>query len=140
MIDGLKRRFAKSNDKDPWDANQELEPEVEGQAEVSTDKAVLIAATQAADVKGSNDVDTLEYYKGLVKTAIGNGGKYNGHEIPIPWLRMILAGLESRQIDPEMMWYGYDETGMAGALLPEMPTYNDFFPADGDVQSRPGPR
>ena len=139
MIDGLKRRFAKSID-DPWDADQELEPEVEEASELPTDTAVLLAATQATVPTRSNEIDTTEYYQGLVRTAIENGGKYNGHQIPIPWLRMILAGLESRHVDPEMMWYDADAASLGDAPLPEIPSYEDLFPSERDFPTGSGPK
>ncbi len=139
MIDGLKRKFVKSIDKDPWDADQEFAPEVEEASELPTDSAVLLAATEAIDTSGSNEIDTAEYYKGLVRTAIENGGKYHGHQIPIPWLRMILAGLESRHVDPEMMWY---DAGAAAldSPLPKTPSYEELFPSEADFPTGPGPR
>jgi len=131
MIDEIRRRFGRSADKDPWDANQELEPE-EGEASpLHIDTAVLLAGTQPETV--SNDLNTLDYYKNLVRTAIENGGRYADHQISIPWLRMILAGLEQKRIDPEMMWEGVDGGTPNGGLLPAIPSYNDLFPSERDT-------
>lgn len=144
MIEGLRRRFAKSVDRDPWDANQELEPELETDEdevpELSADAATIFASTLAASPAPTNDVDSVEYYKDLVRTAIENGGKYGDHQIPIPWLRMILAGLEWKRIDPEMMWYGVEAGGQGGESLPEIPSYGDLFPSDRVFPTGPGPR
>ncbi len=141
MIDGIRRKFAKSIDKDPWDTEQELQPEVEVEdaetSELPTDTAVILAA-QIPPSSGTNDVDSGEYYKNIVKTAIHNGGKYGRHHIPIPWLRMILAGLEWRQIEPEMMWYGWDVAGSGDEDLPEIPSYRDLFPSEPDAPTGPG--
>ena len=139
MIDGLRRRLAKSIDRDPWDANQELRPETE-EPEISHDAALITPATGTNDVRGTNEIDTFEYYKSLVRAAIENGGKHNGHEIPVPWLRMVLAGLEYRRIDPEAMWYGVEETGLSSGPPPELPPFEDLFPSDRDAPTGPGPR
>lgn len=142
MIDGIRRKFARSIDKDPWDAEQELEPEVEVEegktTTLATDTAVILAATQISPSSATNDVDSGEYYKNIVKTAIDNGGKYGGHHIPIPWLRMILAGLEWRRVDPEMMWYGFEASG-PNEGLPEIPSYQDLFPSEPDAPAGPAP-
>lgn len=65
MIEGLRRRFAKSVDRDPWDANQELEPELETDEdevpELSADAATIFASTLAASPAPTNDVDSVEY-------------------------------------------------------------------------------
>jgi hypothetical protein len=142
MIDGLRRKLTRSIDKDPWGTEQELEPEVDGQetvepAEPPTDAAVIAAATRVAP-SSTNDVDSGEYYKNILKTAIDNGGKYAGHEIPIPWLRMILAGLEWKHIDPEMMWYGFDAIAPREPPIPEMPAYDALFPSEKDAPSWTG--
>jgi hypothetical protein len=143
MIDGIRRRFAESIDKDPWDTELELEPEVEAEeTEVSaipTDTAVILAATRMSTPSASNDFDSGEYYKSIVKTAIQNGGKYGEHQIPVPWLRMILAGLEWRHVDPEMMWYGVEAGDSGSEGLPEIPSYSDLFPSERDLPEGPAP-
>lgn len=138
MIDGIRRRFGRLTENDPWDAEQELEPEVEEASElpVPTDTDVLLAATQAASGFSPGAGDIKEYYKGIVKTAIENDGKYGEHQIPVPWLRMILTGLESRHIDPDRMWYEADLEGPVDPL-PEIPAYDDLFPADRDPPRGP---
>ncbi len=142
MIDGIKRRFVKSIDRDPWEVDQVLEPEtdVEEAFELQTDTVAIPEVTTVAPPAPTNDVNSGEYYKSLVMTAIQNGGKYRDHQIPIPWLRMILAGLEWRRIDPETMWYGVDASGEGGERLPEIPAYDDLFPSDRDAPTGPGPR
>ncbi len=144
MIGGIKRRFVKSIEEDPWEIDQELEPELETDSEeaseLQTDATIVPAGTVVAPPAPANDVNSGEYYKSLVRTAIQNGGKYGDHQIPIPWLRMILAGLEWRRVDPDMMWYGIDGSGQAGEPLPEIPAYDDLFPSDRDAPTGPGPR
>jgi hypothetical protein len=81
----------------------------------------------------SNEISSLDYYRGLVRSALENGGEYAGHQIPIPWLRMILAGLESRLTDPTSMWEGMDEQDPSEALASRIPPFDVLFPdrADG---------
>jgi len=130
MIDSLRQRLAKSMAKDPWNADQELasEPEVEELTELPTKKSVMLAATVSSHAAPTNDVDSSDYYMGIVRNAIEHGGRYNGHQIPVPWLRMIEAGLEYRRIDPEMMWEGV-EADLGGRA--KIPAYNDMFPSGG---------
>ena len=139
MIDGIRRRL-KSVDRDPWDAEQELEPEAEEASELPTDTAVLLAATQVTAGFAPNDTNTADYYKNVVRTAIENGGKYGDHRISIPWLRMILAGLEWKRVEPEAMWYGVEASTPSGSSLPEVPPFDDLFPSERDVPTGPGPR
>lgn len=130
MIGGLRRRFGSSNS-DPWDANKEFEPEVDGVSEFPTDTAVLLAATRVTYEGASNNVDMKDYYRKLVQTAIEKGGTYNGQKMSVPWLRMILAGLEMRPIPPEAMWEG-DETASPARTRPNEPAYEDLFPSERD--------
>jgi hypothetical protein len=146
MIDGIRRRFGRSIDRVPWNADQELKPELDHTAELPTDTAVLIAATAATGATSAigefspADENAPDYYRSLVATAIENGGKHGDHQMSIPWLRMILAGLESKQIEPDMMWHGVESGGAGGEPLPEIPPYDDFFPAERNVPTGPGPR
>jgi hypothetical protein len=140
MIDGIRRRFARSVETDPWNAEQELAPEVEDASQVPTDTAVLLAGSQASSQAAPgfspSEGDLTNYYRGIMRTAIENGGKYREHQIPVPWLRMILAGLESRHIGPDKMWYEVDFEEPVNPL-PEIPSYEDLFPSNRDVPTGP---
>ena len=141
MIEGIRRKFAKSIDKDPWDIEQEFGPETEVE-EIETPELPAASAfilTAPVAPSPTNGVNSGEYCKNIVKTAILNGGKYGEHQIPIPWLRMILAGLERERIDSEMMWYGYEATSVGGEGLPEIPSYSDLFPSEPDAPTGPDP-
>ena len=127
MIDRIRRRFARSIDQDPWDTEQEFEPEAEAE---ETEASRLSADTHTAPPSITNDVNSGEYHRSIVKTAIENGGRYGGHQIPVPWLRMILAGLEWRYIDPETMWYGFEASALSGESRLEIPSYEDLFPTE----------
>ncbi len=136
MIDAIKRRLTKP-ERDPWDANQELEPEVEDTSELPTDTAVLLAATRSTSTFSPSDWNLADYYKGIIRTALDNGGKYGDHEISIPWLRMILAGLENRPIEPEMLWYMAGQEDSTG-ITPGIPSYDALFPSDRDPSTTLG--
>ncbi len=140
MIDGIRRKFGRSIEKDPWDADQELRPEQEESNELPTDTAVLVAATDTVGRFSPSDVNSQDYYKSVVINAIKNGGKHGDHRIPVPWLRMILAGLEYKHIEPEMMWYCVEAGSPAAEPLPEIPSYDDLFPSERDAPGAPGPR
>lgn len=133
MISGIRRRFVNSVEGDPWDANLELRPEAEERTELPAGTAVILAATKAAPGFYPGDEDPADYYRSVVKTALENGGSYGGHRIALPWLRMILAGLESRLVDPDMMWYEAEGDEPEGMILPEIPAYGDIFPTERDV-------
>jgi hypothetical protein len=128
MIDGIRRKL-KSNDEDLWDANVDLQPEAEETIELPADNAVLLAASR---LKGefSPDANGTDYYTGLVQAAIDHGGRYGGHQISLPWLRTILAGLEWRNIEPETAWDGVDAP-MPSEPVAQGPPFNDLFPSEG---------
>jgi len=126
LIDGIRRRL-KSMEQDPWDANQDFGPEVH--EEPPADGDGLLPESGETNPPRSNEFDAAEYYKVLVRTAIEHGGRHGDHQISVPWLRMILAGLEFRRIDPEMMWYGFEADDSGGARQAEIPAYDDLFPS-----------
>ena len=136
MIDGIKRRLGKSIDRDPWDADLALQPgEDEEVSELPTDETALVAATRI-EAK-SNDLNTLDHYRSLVRTAIANDGRYADHQISVPWLRMILAGLELRHIDPERAWEGFAGAAPGNIPVHTTPKYDDFFPSRRDARQLP---
>jgi hypothetical protein len=126
LIGEIRRRL-RSIERDPWDANQDFGPEAE--SESPTDGDALSPESRETSQPGSKVVNAAEYYKVLVRTAIENGGKHGDHQIRIPWLRMILAGLEFRRVDPEMMWYGVDAGASDEVPLGDIPAYDDLFPS-----------
>ena len=131
MIDGLRQKLARTMTKDdPWDADQELaqESEFEELTELPTDKSVIMAATDAVPGPASHDLNTADYYKSIVKAAIEHGGRYNGHQIPVPWLRMVQAGLEYHRIETEQMWEEFEPESKAEGPLESAPSYGDLFP------------
>jgi hypothetical protein len=129
MIGGLRRRW-RSIDKDPWDANLEFEPMVGDSSELSSETETSAQALDSS-LAGSNGTTTAEYYMCLVRAAIENGGRHGEHQISIPWLRMILAGLEFRRIEPDMMWYGF-ESGIQEVPSADIPAYDRLFPPAKD--------
>lgn len=135
MIGVIRRRFASTIEEDAWDVNKELAQGAGESSELHTDAAVLLAAAQAVPGYFPGDESLTDYYKGIVRTAIDNRGRYGDHWIPVPWLRMILAGLESRHVDPDLLWYEADSdiTVNPGG---EVPSYEKLFPQENDLAAR----
>jgi len=133
MIDGIRRRLAKTTARDPWGAFEELEPEIEENVELPGGTTTLEAATRVSGQYAPDDPSAPDYYKSLVRTAMENGGRHGYHSISIPWLRMILAGLESKQIEPEVMWYGVEAGETRRDRAPEIPPYGDLFQSSRDA-------
>jgi len=133
MMDGIRRRLGKTAAGDSWSVDEGLKPEIENNAKLSGETEVSDAPIQASGQYAPDDPSTPDYYKSLVRTAIKNGGRHGDHTIPIPWLRMILAGLESKQIKPETMWYGIEAGEIGREPMPEIPPYEDFFQSSRDA-------
>ena len=133
MIDGIRRRLGKTATSDPWGADEGLKPEIDGDAGLPEGTAVLGAVTQVSGQYAPDDSSTPDYYKSLVRTAIGNGGRHGYHSISIPWLRMILAGLESKPINPEAMWYVIEPGETRKHHMPVIPPYEDLFRSSRDA-------
>lgn len=66
----------------------------------------------------------------VVRAAMAQGGRFGDREIPVPWLRRILAGLEGRKIDEEAVWEGI-ASPPRNELVEESPTYQELFPSPG---------
>lgn len=126
MINGIRRRLGKTTAGDPWDSDRELNPEMEG-AGLSTDASVSVVLAYPSGRYSPDNANTPDYYKSLVQTAIRNGGRHGDHRISIPWLRMILAGLESKRIEPSMMWEGIESGETKGEGPRGIPSYEDLF-------------
>jgi len=126
LIDGIRRRL-QSMERDPWDATQDF-PDAAQPEDSPFEGHRLLASSSESPLRASNEISAAEYYKILVKTAIAHGGRHGDHQIPVPWLRMILAGLEFRHIEPEAAWYGF-EAGVEEAPLAEIPSYDRLFPS-----------
>lgn len=135
MIGAIRRRFANATEQDAWDTDQELNPEVREPSEFPTDAAVVLVAPRTVPGYFPGDESLTDYYKGIVRTAIENRGRYGDHWIPVPWLRMILAGLESKYVDPDLLWYEADAETLTSPRT-EIPPYGDLFPSDGDPAAR----
>ena len=135
MIEGIRRRF-RPVETDPWDADRQLGSEASETTELPTDAAVLVAATHARGEFSPEGADRPDYYTALVNNAIENGGRLGDHTISVPWLRMILAGLEMRRIEPETMWYDFEAEGNLSNSPVEIPRYEDLFPGERDVPAR----
>lgn len=135
MIGAIRRRIANSAREGIWNADQAFKPEDVESEEPHTNAAPLLVAPPTAPGYLPGDESLADYYKGIVRTAIENRGRYGDHWIPVPWLRMILAGLESRHVDPDLLWYEADIES-AGIPSAEVPSYEELFPAESDPLAR----
>ena len=129
MIGLIRRRLLKSTDIDRWDTSQVLAPEPEATPEVAPATPVYTSTPATPPGYSPEACSLTDYYKGVVSSALENGGMYGGHHIPISWLRLILAGLEGRPIEPEAMWYAADP-GAQPNQQSGVPTFEDLFPSD----------
>jgi hypothetical protein len=130
MIDGIRRKLTSLDDESDWDANLDLQPEAEAITEISTGNSNLLSASRVTG-KFSPDSNTSDYYAGVVRAAIAQGGRYGGHQISLPWLRLILAGLEWRNVEPELLWNGQDSVLPTEPISPNLPSYDHIFPSEG---------
>ncbi|MDG6918167.1 MAG: hypothetical protein JRN62_01810 [Nitrososphaerota archaeon] len=127
MIGGLRRRFS-GNVEHIWSINQELEPEVSVDLGSHSGTAVLFTTTKPASERETNDVSMKEYYKAVLGTAIERGGWYQGQTMSLAWLRMTLAGLESKPLPPEALWE--EQASATCDSSRAMPSYEDLFPEE----------
>ena len=133
MIDGIRRRFGKTTSGGSWASDQELKPEIGEEGELATDASVSVVVAYPMGRYSPEDARTPDYYKSLVQTAIENGGRHGGQSIPVPWLRMILAGFELKQIEPSMMWYGIEPGEAEREAMDGVPPYEVLFQSHRDT-------
>jgi hypothetical protein len=110
-----------------WDADMDLQPEVEATTELPTVSEDTPSASRVAG-EFSPNTNMSDYYAGVVRAAIAQGGRYGDHQISIPWLRKILAGLEWRNVEPETLWEGVDGLGPS-APDAKITVYDELFPS-----------
>ncbi len=126
MIGGLRRRLSRDVGYS-WSTDQELKPEVAGGLEIHDGGAPLLPAPEPIAGGETNDVSMKDYYKGVVATAIERGGSCRGQMMSVNWLRMILAGLESRPYPPDALWE-VEQTAVTAGPGDAVPPYADLFP------------
>ena len=128
MIGAFKRVFRGSEEAKPgpsWVVNERIEAEeVDGQAELPSESP----QGERRGVFVPYDTDVVQQQVELIRAAIALGGRFGDHEIPMPWLRMTLAGLEGRPIDQEAMWEGIAAPPRKDPVE-ESPTYQELFPS-----------
>ena len=127
MMGEIKRKLQSIDDDSLWDADMVLEPEVEATMELPTDGQDMPSASRMTGEFSPNN-STSDYYAGVVRAAIEQGGRYGDHQISLPWLRKILAGLEWRNVETETLWEGVDGLGPT-VHDAKIPVYEELFPA-----------
>jgi hypothetical protein len=122
LIGIFRRVFRNPDDEEPqWTPERELH---------ETEK-IEEGADQQTEHRGyfvPYDIGAVQRQVEMIRAAIGQGGKFGDHEIPVPWLRMMLAGLEGRAIDQDTMWEGI-ASPLRNDLVEESPTYRELFPS-----------
>ena len=103
MIEGI-RRMVGSAGKSDWDVNQLIEPETE--ADFESQEMEPTEVHTPSELRSEPPESDTDYYVNLVKASIDQNGKFGKQMIPVPWLRMTLAGLEGRPTRVEDMWTG----------------------------------
>ena len=137
MIDGIRRRFGRVTANDSWDAAKDLKAELDEEAEHATGTAISAVPAYPMGSYEPDDASTHDYFRSLVQTAIENGGRHGDHSMSVPWLRMILAGLESKQIELSTMWHGIETGGAEGEATGEIWPYEGLFHSDRDAPELP---
>lgn len=137
MIGSIRRRFAGSTNADLWDVKQWLRPEPDSAPEFREASVDPFHGTTGFGPSGATMKD---YYRRLVETAITQQGWYGGMCISVPWLRMTLAGLDSKAFAPEMMWEDIEEKGLDGARAPGVPSYDAIFESERALVQKLGLR
>jgi hypothetical protein len=127
MISELRRRLVRSDGIERWDANQRLDRDLERVTELPEDRAVLPITTSLTFRPSIDNITMTDYCTGLVKAAITQGGAHDQYQMPVPWLRMILAGLEGKPIEPQKMWEGVEASSFSGGPNPSLPPYDEVF-------------
>ncbi len=129
MIGGIRRKLTSIDHERLWDANLDLQPEVEERTELPIDSANQLTAARAT-AEFSPKTNMSDYYAGVVRAAITQGGRFGDFQISLPWLRKILAGLEWRSVDPETLW---DEVDSSVPSVPDaqIPVYDELFHSNG---------
>jgi hypothetical protein len=119
LIEGIRRKLSLDSGDDAWGLDKELSPEVEDAPDSSAEEeAPQFVPRPTSHFMPSNPSD---FYTTAVRAAMDHGGALAGRQIPLPWLRMILAGLEQRHIEQDAMWEGVSASPMFEQVpLPEV--------------------
>ncbi len=120
MMGKLKRMMAWSDgDAAAWGLDQQLQVMEEDPTEEETEETSLEEPeTQPEGLTGWSPGSNRDHYADLVRSSIENGGKYGDQHIHIGWLRMILARLEGRDIEPDAQWEGFEPSLPEAELSP----------------------
>lgn len=136
MIGTIRRRFSETVNADLWSVNTMLEPEQESGPRLGYDPTT--PQSEGGASFGPGEPKVRDYCRTLVATAIEHNGWYGGMYMSIPWLRMTLAGLESRNFLPEMMWEGVEGQGLGERGAPGVPSYDAVFEAERTLVQKLG--
>jgi hypothetical protein len=129
LIGRIRRVFRGPQDEElSWNPDEPFEDTLEADAGPATE--VVFEPSPLGGVFAPSSTNEVERQAELVRAAMAQGGKCGDHEIPIPWLRMTLAGLEGRAIDVDAMWEGV-ASPVCMDPVEESPAYQSLFPTPG---------
>lgn len=132
MIEGIRRMVSSSGGGDPWDADRELEPEVKVDFEFPVENTIMVSPIRKVHSFSPKTLGEVEFQKKLVQSALEHGGRFDSYAISISWLRMIMAGLEGRPIEPEEAWRDVEAPDPDDFLQNLESSYQKLFPASKD--------
>jgi hypothetical protein len=129
---GTIRRVLRGSDEE--DTSRHLENRLQPDAVMKAVSVEEETLEQQNEVQGGvfapNHESEVERQAEVVRAAMQQGGRFGDREIPIPWLRRILAGLEGRHIDEEAMWEGIASPPRKDPVE-ESAGYQEIFPSPG---------
>ena len=124
MISGIKRMFGGSEEEGhTFEKRVHREPVA---VEPPSGQMEDLPSTERRGYFVPYDADVVQRQLDMVRAAIAQGGRFGDHEIPVPWLRMMLAGLEGRSIDQDAAWEGIAAPPRKDPVE-ESPTYQELF-------------
>ena len=131
MIGTIKRVLRGSDEENaPKQIESQLLPDAVMRAVPAKEETVEQPSEAQGGVYVPGDESEVERQAEVVRAAMKQGGRFGDREIPLPWLRRILAGLEGRHIDEDAMWEGIASPPRKDPVE-ESAAYQELFPSPG---------
>jgi len=129
LIGTIRRVLRGSGKGDPsWHLDNQPQPDAVARAAPAKEEPIEQPDEAHGGVFVPGGESEVERQTEVVRAAMAQGGRFGDREIPVPWLRRILAGLEGRRIDEEAMWEGIASPPRKEPVE-ESPTYQELFPS-----------
>lgn len=131
MIGRIRRVLRGSDEGDPsWRIGNQPQPDALARTAPVNEQPIEQPDEAHGGVFVPDDESEVERQAEVVRAAMAQGGRFGDREIPVPWLRRILAGLEGRKIDEEAMWEGIASPPRKEPVE-ESSSYQELFPSPG---------